>query len=430
MLIYSGALLYITNVLLFGLWYWELDRGGPAARMRKRDRDQPDFLFPQMTDERWAPKGWLPGARRLPVRVVDQRDGVQPHRHDAADADREGADGRAGTGVAGDDRAGGRAGREHPQLMRVRLRNGALPARGTALRIRAGENARRPRATPALPAPGHPGSAQAPPARLGADLLRVPGPPAGRHRRRPAAPAGLCARPRRGLVSLLPLPALRQLGPARAPREARPPPPARPRRDRRPQARQGAARPGGAPPDRGRPRVSLRGAGRAGDRRAPVRRPRGHPARRLLQHPRRPPAGRRRRARPGLRPRRDPPRPRPVVLAALRCAARGGRGAARIRAARGNRGGRPVVHEALGRVPDVHRHGRAAAAGDLRAARAGLGAEGDRLRDQHRRGRLPALRQAAVRAARRGPDRRGASRPGHELGDDRGGDATASGKAG
>ncbi len=60
-LIYSGALLYITNVLLFGLWYWELDRGGAAARMRKRDRDQPDFLFPQMTDERWAPKGWLPG---------------------------------------------------------------------------------------------------------------------------------------------------------------------------------------------------------------------------------------------------------------------------------------------------------------------------------------------------------------------------------
>ena len=60
-LIYSGALLYITNVLLFGLWYWELDRGGPAARMRKHDRDQSDFLFPQMTDERWAPKGWLPG---------------------------------------------------------------------------------------------------------------------------------------------------------------------------------------------------------------------------------------------------------------------------------------------------------------------------------------------------------------------------------
>jgi len=60
-LIYSGALLYITNVLLFGLWYWELDRGGPAARMSKHDHERVDFLFPQMTDERWAPKRWLPG---------------------------------------------------------------------------------------------------------------------------------------------------------------------------------------------------------------------------------------------------------------------------------------------------------------------------------------------------------------------------------
>ena len=60
-LIYAGALLYLTNVLLFGLWYWELDRGGPAARMRKHDRERVDFLFPQMTDERWAPKHWLPG---------------------------------------------------------------------------------------------------------------------------------------------------------------------------------------------------------------------------------------------------------------------------------------------------------------------------------------------------------------------------------
>jgi hypothetical protein len=60
-LIYSGALLYVTNVLLFGLWYWELDRGGPAARMHKRNRDRPDFLFVQMSDERWAPQGWIPG---------------------------------------------------------------------------------------------------------------------------------------------------------------------------------------------------------------------------------------------------------------------------------------------------------------------------------------------------------------------------------
>jgi hypothetical protein len=59
-LIGAGAVLWLTNVLLFGLWYWELDRGGPVAR-RLDERAQPDFLFPQMTEPRWSPKGWKPG---------------------------------------------------------------------------------------------------------------------------------------------------------------------------------------------------------------------------------------------------------------------------------------------------------------------------------------------------------------------------------
>jgi uncharacterized membrane protein len=58
-LILSGIVLWCTNVLLFGLWYWEVDRGGPAARVRG-DRDTPDFLFPQMTDPKWAPPHWMP----------------------------------------------------------------------------------------------------------------------------------------------------------------------------------------------------------------------------------------------------------------------------------------------------------------------------------------------------------------------------------
>jgi uncharacterized membrane protein len=58
-LILSGIVLWCTNVLLFGLWYWEVDRGGPAARAG-RERDFPDFLFPQMSDPRWAPKNWTP----------------------------------------------------------------------------------------------------------------------------------------------------------------------------------------------------------------------------------------------------------------------------------------------------------------------------------------------------------------------------------
>ncbi len=46
-------------MLLSGLWYWELDRGGPVAR-KHHEHDVPDFLFPQMTEPRWAPKDWEP----------------------------------------------------------------------------------------------------------------------------------------------------------------------------------------------------------------------------------------------------------------------------------------------------------------------------------------------------------------------------------
>ncbi|MFL5862068.1 MAG: hypothetical protein ACJ780_15030, partial [Solirubrobacteraceae bacterium] len=59
-LIGSGIVLWVTNVLLFGVWYWQLDGGGPEARNLKR-KLHPDFLFPQMTDGRpFAPRGWEP----------------------------------------------------------------------------------------------------------------------------------------------------------------------------------------------------------------------------------------------------------------------------------------------------------------------------------------------------------------------------------
>jgi uncharacterized membrane protein len=58
-LIMAGIELWITNVLLFGLWYWELDRGGPLARAMQPGT-LPDFLFPQMADPRYAPDAWMP----------------------------------------------------------------------------------------------------------------------------------------------------------------------------------------------------------------------------------------------------------------------------------------------------------------------------------------------------------------------------------
>jgi uncharacterized membrane protein len=58
-LIYSAMAIWVTNVIVFGLWYWELDRGGPLARTRA-DHRRPDFLFPQMTTPAATDRGWVP----------------------------------------------------------------------------------------------------------------------------------------------------------------------------------------------------------------------------------------------------------------------------------------------------------------------------------------------------------------------------------
>jgi len=58
-LILSGIVLWCTNVLLFGLWYWEVDRGGPAARVSDQE-GFPDFMFVQMDKTQFAPEGWRP----------------------------------------------------------------------------------------------------------------------------------------------------------------------------------------------------------------------------------------------------------------------------------------------------------------------------------------------------------------------------------
>jgi hypothetical protein len=58
-LIRSGTLIWLTNFVIFALWYWELDRGGPGKRAAGRD-ERPDFLFPQMQDDRIEPLDWRP----------------------------------------------------------------------------------------------------------------------------------------------------------------------------------------------------------------------------------------------------------------------------------------------------------------------------------------------------------------------------------
>jgi uncharacterized membrane protein len=58
-LIVSGVLIWLTNLLIFALWYWEMDRGGPGRRAAGRDGPA-DLLFPQMTDDRIEPRDWRP----------------------------------------------------------------------------------------------------------------------------------------------------------------------------------------------------------------------------------------------------------------------------------------------------------------------------------------------------------------------------------
>jgi hypothetical protein len=61
LLLGSGAAIFVTNIIAFGIWYWELDRGGPFAR-REGTRPYPDFLFPQMDPDtaKLAKPGWRP----------------------------------------------------------------------------------------------------------------------------------------------------------------------------------------------------------------------------------------------------------------------------------------------------------------------------------------------------------------------------------
>jgi hypothetical protein len=64
-LLLSGAELWLTNVLVFALWYWRLDGGGPTVRHEEKKFGSTSFLFPQMQvphDERaqFACTGWRP----------------------------------------------------------------------------------------------------------------------------------------------------------------------------------------------------------------------------------------------------------------------------------------------------------------------------------------------------------------------------------
>jgi uncharacterized membrane protein len=58
-LLLNAITIYASNIILFALFYWEMDGGGPDKRAGGRAIE--DFLFTQQAHPRFAGKGWLPG---------------------------------------------------------------------------------------------------------------------------------------------------------------------------------------------------------------------------------------------------------------------------------------------------------------------------------------------------------------------------------
>ena len=58
-LIYSAVSVWLTNVIIYGVWFWEIDRGGPTRRAAGSTAVY-DLQFPQMENPTLAPAGWEP----------------------------------------------------------------------------------------------------------------------------------------------------------------------------------------------------------------------------------------------------------------------------------------------------------------------------------------------------------------------------------
>jgi uncharacterized membrane protein len=55
-----GAVVWVTNVIAFALWYWHLDSGGPAARANRSVSVLPAFRFPEEEIGSLMESGWYP----------------------------------------------------------------------------------------------------------------------------------------------------------------------------------------------------------------------------------------------------------------------------------------------------------------------------------------------------------------------------------
>jgi len=58
-LIYSAVSVWLTNIIIYGIWFWEIDRGGPTRRAAGL-KIVYDLQFPQLENPQLAPVDWEP----------------------------------------------------------------------------------------------------------------------------------------------------------------------------------------------------------------------------------------------------------------------------------------------------------------------------------------------------------------------------------
>src|SRR6516165_6314037 len=58
-LLASGGAIWLSNIIAFALWYWNLDRGGPAARAAGSG-SSPALIFPEMVHPQHVGRDWSP----------------------------------------------------------------------------------------------------------------------------------------------------------------------------------------------------------------------------------------------------------------------------------------------------------------------------------------------------------------------------------
>ena len=107
-----GAAIWVANVIVFSLWYWQVDRGGPAERAASSPT-RASFAF-RRTPPRARAGGVATGLSRLPLPGVHQRHRVQSHRHPPGQAVGQARHDGPVDAVAGDRDPGGRPGHQRP----------------------------------------------------------------------------------------------------------------------------------------------------------------------------------------------------------------------------------------------------------------------------------------------------------------------------